>query len=355
MKIAAADLQMASSHARLEQREIRESFNFWIRRPEPAPQPPAPRPPQDQVSLSDAGRVAQAKELEEANDGLDPKLSLLKTMIEYLTGHKVKVADLRNLQAPGSDIPAPVPAAPKRDAAPPEESPGYGLEYDYRESVTEMETSAFSVRGTVRTADGKSIEFQLDLTMERFHHEESSVSLRAGEAVKKDPLVLSFNGSAATLSDQRFAFDIDADGNLDQINFPTGGSGFLVFDKNGDGKATDGSELFGPGSGDGFADLASYDGDGNGWIDANDPVFGRLGVWTKGAQGQDQYSSLSEKGVGALALAHLATPFDIKGSNQQLLGTVQASGVFLQENGAAGALQQIDLTSQTPADAGPEK
>lgn len=345
MKIAAADLQMASAHTRLEHREVRERLNFWISRQEPERPPQAPPTPEDKISLSDAGRAAQAKELEDAGDGLDAKLSLLKTMIEYLTGRKVKVADLRELHAKGSDIPAPAPTAPRQDAPPAPENPGYGLEYDYHESYTEMERTAFSARGTVRTEDGKSIEFQLDLAMEHFHHEESSISIRAGEAVKKDPLVLNFNGSAATLSDQRFSFDIDADGALDQINFPTGGSGFLVFDKNGDGKATDGAELFGPASGDGFADLSSHDADDNGWIDANDPVFSRLGVWTKDAGGQDQFSSLAEKGVGALALAHLATPFDLKNGDNQLQGSVQASGLFLQENGAVGSMQQIDLTA----------
>ena len=41
------------------------------------------------------------------------------------------------------------------------------------------------------------------------------------------------------------------------------GSGYLALDKNGDGTINDGSELFGTRNGDGFADLAQYDEDGN--------------------------------------------------------------------------------------------
>ena len=41
------------------------------------------------------------------------------------------------------------------------------------------------------------------------------------------------------------------------------GNAFLSLDKNSDGIINDGSELFGAASGNGFADLAKYDEDGN--------------------------------------------------------------------------------------------
>lgn len=56
------------------------------------------------------------------------------------------------------------------------------------------------------------------------------------------------------------------------------GSGFLALDRNQNGVVDDGSELFGTQSGDGFAHLALYDQDSNGWIDANDPVFDKLRI-----------------------------------------------------------------------------
>ncbi len=39
---------------------------------------------------------------------------------------------------------------------------------------------------------------------------------------------------------------------MNNIAFATGNSGFLAFDKNADGMINDGSELFGPESGNGF-------------------------------------------------------------------------------------------------------
>ena len=49
-----------------------------------------------------------------------------------------------------------------------------------------------------------------------------------------------------------------------------------VFDRNGNGKADNGSELFGVASGNGFADLRRLDEDRNGWIDESDAAFDRL-------------------------------------------------------------------------------
>lgn len=365
MKIATSDLQLTASHASLQHREIRENLKMWVgdQRPDfegrgkPATTPAngatasAPLPtPASSVSLSDSGLAAAAQAPAapgaEGDAALDPKLSLLKTVIEYMMGRRIDLISMEDLQ--GGQASTAVPAAAGADGAaqggrPPERA-GYGVEYDYHESYTEMEQTTFSATGMVRTADGKEISFNLDLSMSRLYHEESSISIRAGDAVKKDPLVLNFSGTAAQLTDQRFAFDIDADGKNDMINFVTGGSGFLFFDKNGDGKATDGSELFGTRSGNGFADLAAYDDDKNGWIDENDTVFSKLRLWTKNGAGEDTFSPLAELGVGALGLAHLQTPFEVKNSRNQLQASVLASGVFLQENGGAGSIQQLDLT-----------
>ena len=53
------------------------------------------------------------------------------------------------------------------------------------------------------------------------------------------------DSNITSISDQKFKFDINADGKEDDISFVGKGSGFLALDKNGDGKINDGSELFG--------------------------------------------------------------------------------------------------------------
>ncbi len=90
------------------------------------------------------------------------------------------------------------------------------------------------------------------------------------------------------------------------MNLLKSGSGFLGLDSNNNGRIDNGKELFGTQSGDGFADLARYDSDGNGWIDEGDPVYARLKVWLKDASGADKVISLADAGVGAIYLAQPA-------------------------------------------------
>jgi hypothetical protein len=291
----------------------------------------------ENVLLSDAGRAAQASEGtalgEIARDGQDARLSLIRFLLARLTGKEVEVFDAGRMGG-GAASPS---SSPRDD---------FGIEYDRHESHTEAEQMNFSARGVVQTADGRSIDFELSMSMERYHHEESDVSLRLGNAAQTcDPLVINFSGNAAQLTDQRFSFDLNSDGNAsERINFLGSGSGFLAFDRNGDGTINNGSELFGTRTGNGFAELAAFDDDGNGWIDENDEAFAHLSVWIKNGMGSDVLYSLEEMGVGAISLTSVASPFSIKDANNDLQGQVRASGFYLKENGGVGSLQQIDLT-----------
>ncbi|NLD47470.1 MAG: hypothetical protein GX660_09755, partial [Clostridiaceae bacterium] len=138
-------------------------------------------------------------------------------------------------------------------------------------------------------------------------------------------------------------FDLDFDGKTEQISFVSKESGFLALDLNNDGVINDGRELFGPQTGDGFSELAKYDLDENNWIDENDAVFSKLKIWVKDDSGKDMLFTLAEKGIGALYLGNVNTPFSLKDASNNLNGVIRKSGVFLKENGTAGTIQHIDL------------
>ena len=356
MKIASSELQMDASHAKAQHHEIRESLRAWIgERPDFEGRQGRPAPASETVHISEAGKAAQSGEAQAIQDSMDavnndPMLRLIRAMIAMLTGEEVRVFDASELQV---DTPAPNVQAPPQSAQPtpsqeaaPAQPAGYGVEYDRHESYTEIEQTSFAASGMVQTADGKTINFNLSLSMARSYHAESSVSLRLGDARKtNDPLVINFSGTAAQLADQRFAFDLNADGTAsEQINFLAGGSGFLSFDRNGDGVINDGSELFGAKTGDGFAELAALDADNNGWIDENDAAYAQLSVWTRDSAGVDILRSLQEADVGAISLARVATPFSIKDGSNALQGQVRSSGAYLRESGGVGSVQQVDLT-----------
>jgi hypothetical protein len=214
----------------------------------------------------------------------------------------------------------------------------------------EDQATRFSATGQVTTEDGRHVDFSLDVSMDRTflsRKEEALMISRWQESVVlTDPLVVSLDGQAPELTDTRFTFDLDADGKNEEISFVRSGSGFLALDKNNDEKINDGSELFGPGTGNGFEELAAFDLDQNNWIDENDAVFSQLSVWTKDAQGNDQLTSLKDAGIGAISLDYASTKFNMTQADNTLKGQMQRSGVFLFENGRVGSVHQVDLASE---------
>ena len=220
------------------------------------------------------------------------------------------------------------------------------IQINERSVYQEAEHSFMSAEGLVTTADGREIDFRLDLELDRFYLETEVLNLTASSEVLYDPLVISLDGSPASLTSNTFLFDIDSDGIEDRVSELGAGVGYLAFDENQDGIINDGSELFGTQSGNGFEDLAIHDSDRNGWIDEDDEIFTQLKVWQRDAEGNNSLTSLKDAGVGAIYLGSVSTEFSLTDDNNELLGQVRRSGVYLKETGEVMSVQQIDLVIQ---------
>lgn len=207
----------------------------------------------------------------------------------------------------------------------------------------EQECTSFSTAGVVRTADGRELSFQLECSMSRRFEEYYEETY--GTGIKYcDPLVINLDTNVASVSDQKFFFDLDQDGTEEEISSLASGSGFLALDLNNDGAINDGGELFGTKSGDGFADLARYDADGNGWIDEADEIWDKLLIWTKDEAGNDILYHLSDLGVGAIGLGSVSTEFSLNAAqDNQTNALIRRTGIFLYENGNVSTVQHLDM------------
>lgn len=339
MKIAESRVQLNAQWSAVKQQSSKETIQFWDQE-------------QNQITnenilldISNEGKALQQNSIVSAprrtenaagfglSDADIDQIYLIEKFIYVLTGKKIKLRILNpeNFREMGQGT--------NPNAFP---SQGWGLQYDRHEFYHEFESMSFNSSGNVVTEDGRTINFNLNFNVSREFMSYEHISIRAGDALI-DPLVINFKNSSAQLGDRNYSFDIDCDGNHDLIAFTGAGSGFLALDKNNNNIIDDGSELFGPKSGNGFEELAAYDEDNNGWIDENDPIFDKLRIWTLDKHGNKTLLALGQVGVGAIYLGNVQSEFGLKTQSNDSLGQIRSSGVFLKENGDVGTIQHVDL------------
>jgi hypothetical protein len=280
------------------------------------------------------GQASPLRAISDPKTEIADELTLLERMVSAMLGRKFRFtrADMSafNQQQRGLD------GSTGPNVVVSQQEVNFSYE---RYSAQSME---FKSQGTVQTSDGRTIEFDLSLSMSQEQYERMDLSMQQKVANFVDPLVIQMNGSAPGLTKDKYSFDLNADGVMDNISFVENGGGFLSLDKNGDGVINDGTELFGVKSGDGFGELAQFDEDGNGWIDENDDVFSKLTVWTKNENGEDILLGLLEADVGAIYLGDVGSEYTLNGENGTN-GQMRSSSVYLKEKGGAGSIHHIDL------------
>jgi len=354
MIISGSDIKMSSMHSFEQKRSVKEDMRIWVdeQGQRTGSQPSLRIDASEKVSLTQKSKemlhsrakTSESKELAE-DQTTDSKTYIIKLVIEAITGKKIGILRASDLQNPEENkTEAPEQKGAQQADASGEQGEGWGLVYNYESTHTEKEKLMYKAHGVINTADGEEIKFNIHLKMDREFSSTTSVNIRLGDAAKAvDPLVINFNGAAAELTNTKFEFDLNSDGAMDNISFVGPNSGILVFDKNSDGVVNNGTELFGPSTGNGFEELAAYDEDSNNWIDQNDAIFNSLSVWTKGSEGEDILSSLSDAGVGAIGLQNIQTQFNLTDAANNLNGQLAKTGVYVSEDKSVGTIQQIDL------------
>lgn len=355
MKIASAEVAMTSQHSYTEATSDVESLRIEIDKGNTnLNQIDFSKLGIDTFELSDQAKylqISQEGSVNKLNGQEDSimqlsesdkrKIELIENLFKYLTGKKIKFFIPQKIELKNPKIGFNIKILNTAEAQQPQR---LGLGLIFNKSVThyESEHTSFSTQAAIKTEDGREINVDLQLNLSREFISKNNINIRANDT-KVDPLVVNYNAASASVTQEKYQFDIDANGTLDQISFAGPGSGFLALDLNKDGIINDGKELFGPNSGNGFSDLANYDTDKNGWIDENDTIYEKLQIWTKDAEGNDHLFALGEKGIGAIYLGNVNTSFALKNTSNQLDAQLQKTGIFLRENGTAGTIQHIDL------------
>lgn len=217
------------------------------------------------------------------------------------------------------------------------------IEMSRYQFISASQDLTLSSHGAIKTEDGREIDFSLYLQLNQSATYETTESFVMDVQQMRDPLVINFGADSVSLTDQYFEFDLEGDGQNEVIASLASGSGYLVLDKNANGIVDNGTELFGTRTGQGFAELAEYDLDGNLWIDENDEIFSQLQVWVGDENGEQQLQTLKEIGVGAIYLGSAEGHFNLHSPTGAVLGDIKSSGLVLMEDGEVKTIQEIDL------------
>ena len=168
---------------------------------------------------------------------------------------------------------------------------------------------------------------------------------------RRDPLTLDLDGdgleTSGTSATAPIFFDHDGDGVLTSTGWIKPDDGFLVMDRNGNGKIDNGGELFGDATvrylggftATGFAALEQEDTNGDGKVNSLDANWAKLRIWRDA--NQDGISQSDE----------LLTPAQANVASMNVANGIYGSGIGLQVNGnfisSIGSYNRTDGTSAT--------
>ncbi len=160
-----------------------------------------------------------------------------------------------------------------------------------------------------------------------------------------DPLVLDLTGNGVNLTGESSVstmFDMQGTGFAVHTGWTQPGTGLLVIE-NANGQVENINQLVGSENNSGFAALAQFDSNGDGVIDANDPIYSQLRVWqdtnADGVAQPGELETLAQAGIASINVSATAqTGMSIAGN------AVNATGTFTWTNGSTGAIDDVALT-----------
>lgn len=324
MKINSAQ-QEFSVQAHRQEQHGRITFN------QPTPSVPALAPPAPTQQLESTASTSQNEEL--ANEELQPfnaqlSIGAVKKILEQLKITEQNSDDTFWQFASNSVV-----------AEQTSQFTMMPLETAANTNVTTLEWHylhqhvSANMSGRAELADGRSIEWSFDLQMQA-----EQLSVRQTSAVLQDPLVLSLANTPVQLTTDSTTLDFDGRGTLRQLPGLGQQQFYLMRDQNRNQQLDSGLELFGPATGQGFSELAQLDEDRNGFIDIQDSSWHQLGLWQK----DTGFQTLAHYGIAAISTESVATPFELY-QQDELLGRIARSSIYLSEQGKAGLIQQIDV------------
>ena len=184
------------------------------------------------------------------------------------------------------------------------------------------------------TAASYQLHFEFDLEFQF----SQSIQVASTEVMQSDPITLDLDGDGIELSSYKNGarFDITGEGKEVTTAFVTGGDAFLAIDLNNDGIINSGKELFGDqnAAANGYKELAQYDSNHDGLINADDTDFDKLLLFRDDGDGKTEEGeliSLADAGIAELNVGYKDVMQAAAGGNQ-----IKQVSTYKRANGQTG-------------------
>ncbi len=289
-------------------------------------------PSEELANLNSAQAQKIADQIDKVTITLSAEQTVQINLLSRLLGKKIVLPNLEIAADPNS---VRAETVPQQTEAPPLDNT-FMLSQEY---YFEAEQTTFAASGSITLSNGEQAEFNFSMAYSREYESYSEQVIKVEEL--QDPLIINFSDQPMSLSSETMEFDLNMDGEVDNIATLSEGAAFIALDKNNNGIIDDGSELFGAQTGDGFAELAQYDDNQDGYINNKDKIFSQLLLWQPGTD--KEISKLSDSSVDTLALQTVNTEFTFKDANNNTLGQMRKSSVYANDDGSVGSIHQVDL------------
>jgi hypothetical protein len=199
--------------------------------------------------------------------------------------------------------------------------------------------STLTVNGSLVIQNYSKVQASLRIVLTEEEEEEDETPDVDDAENRTSPIVIDLDGDGIeTLEVGSSYFDLDADGLSEMTGWVSPDDGLLVHDRDGNGRISNGTELFGNYStldnGDtaenGFQALAEYDDNGDGIVDAQDASYENLQVWRdlngNGVSDSGEFQSLADAGVVSVSTEYATSDYiDDNGHAHRQVSTVMLS------------------------------